>query len=648
MTEKSQNKKLNNSRQDHTGLLGGLRKNIVMRALLAIVTVVLTVIVLFSLTVAWFTNVVQTGGLHFQTEQWEFDGEITIHQQNIVMSPGDSGVIPLTIENEGKHIVAASVSVSKDSITTNVELTEMMKKRLYFYVDTTASRNGESLDRVYISDRNSYTYTILPESKLVLTEATHNGPLLKWEWVYDVLGYYVIGQSVEATGEVNISEYIRPIVYDYDETKATFNSDSSLATIDGSKTALAFLKEITATDGYAGAIDENTVPTGRGYYPISVDGNGYGVWLHLCTYTEIQQNIMDDTTIGQMQDTPACQVTIKVSGSNSREEQTYVKSEAELISALKNPTSGVVTLSDDVALTAPIALEEGTNAILDLNGKTLSTTAAQLFSLKPGANLSVSNGSLSGSIENKTAAVYAEGAYVTMKNVNISNVYQGFSIKDHLVDGSSSVRISGSVIEASYNGIHLYGNADDSGSRTEIIVENSTVKGAGYAGICCNGSYRATDIMVKNSTITGYWTAIYHPQKQSAMTIMNGTLEGYTGLVVKGGTVTVEHSTVKGNGVTHSAPAYNNSGFSDTADGIYLEGGYDEDAVIYINGSSVVTSSGAEGSLAVRHYAEDGTPVAIHITGGSYNTDIEKYCADGYRVIANENGTYTVEQEMTQ
>ena len=647
MTEKS--RKLNNSRQDRTGLLGVLRKNIVMRALLAIVTVVLTVIVLFSLTVAWFTNVVQTGGLHFQTEQWEFDGEITIHQQNIVMSPGDSGVIPLTVENEGKHIVAASVSVSKDSMTTNAELTEMMKKRLYFYVDTTATRNDESMDRVYVSDKNSYTYTILPESKLMLTEASHNAPLLKWEWVYDVLGYYVVGQSVEATGEVNISEYIRPIVYDYDETKTTFNSDSSLATIDGSKTALAFLKEITATDGYAGAIDENTVPTGRGYYPISVDANGYGVWLHLCTYTEIQQNIADDTTIGQMQNAPACQVTIKISGSNSREEQTHVKSEAELISALKNPTAGIVTLSDDVALTAPIALGAGTNAILDLNGKTLSTTASQIFSLQSGANLSVSNGNLSGSIDNKTAAVYAEGAYVTMKNVNISNVYQGFSIKDHLVDGSSSVRISGSVIEASYNGIHLYGNADASGSRTEIVVENSTVKGEGYAGICCNGSYRATDITVKNSTITGYWTAIYHPQKQSTMTITNSTLTGYTGLVVKGGTVTVENSTVTATpDAAHNAPAYNNSGFSDTADGIYLEGGYDADAVIYINGSSVVTSSGADGSLAVRHYAEDGTPVAIHITGGSYNSDVKDYCVDGYQVIANGNGTYTVAQETTQ
>ena len=58
MTEKSGSGKLNNSRQDRLGLLGALRKGVIMRALLAIVTVVLTVIVLFSLTVAWFTNVV--------------------------------------------------------------------------------------------------------------------------------------------------------------------------------------------------------------------------------------------------------------------------------------------------------------------------------------------------------------------------------------------------------------------------------------------------------------------------------------------------------------------------------------------------------------------------------------------------------------
>ena len=645
MTEKSGSGKLNNSRQDRLGLLGALRKGVIMRALLAIVTVVLTVIVLFSLTVAWFTNVVQTGGLHFQTEQWEFDGEITVHAQNIEMSPGDSGVIPLTIENEGKHIVAASVSVSKDSLTADANLTELMKKRLYFYVDTTASRNGESMDRVYISNRNSYTYTILPENNLVLTETMHNGPLIKWEWVYDVLGYYVVGQSVETTEgytEVNVSEYIRPIVYDYDETKTTFNSDSSLATIDGTKTALVFLKEITAKDGYAGTIDENTTPTTNGYYPISVDANGYGVWLHLCTYTEIQQNIADDTDIGQMQESPACQVTIKVSGSNSREDRTYVNTTAELISALTDPTAGIVTLSDSVALTAPITLPNGTNAILDLNGKTLSTTASQIFSLQTGSNLSVSNGTMTG--VSNTVAVYAEGAYVTMENVTMTSIYEGLVIRDHKVAGDSVVKLKGCTIDASEDGILFYGNSDASAGLSKLLIEDSTITGKNFSGIYCNGSYYGTDIEIKNSTVKGYYTALYHPQKDSVLTITSSTLEGSTGMTVKGGTLYITDSAFVGTG-TANEPEYTDSGWSNTGDAIYLEANYEWQTVIYISGNTTATSKNA---MAVRKYMEDAQNAAIYITGGSYSTDVEAYCAEGYIVNKNENGTFTVVQNTAQ
>ena len=660
MTEN--NEKMNNARHDDLGLLRKLRKSVIIRAALALAMIVLTLILLFSLTLAWYTNVVQTGGLVFETEQWDFDGTITLQNKSFVMSPGNSGVIPLTIENKGNHIVAASVTVSKQDLQgadvtingTPINPYELMQKRLYFYVDTMATRHQENMERVYVSDKSSYTYTVFPQSTMVLNE-NGNAALLKWEWVYDVLGYYVWGEATADANNPSIytdvtpQYYIRPIEYDFDEMTTTFDGEQ-LATIDGSKTALEFLKELTAADGYRGSIAEDTQAV-NGYYPISVDNNGRGVWLRLCTYSEIQQNMKDDALLGSL---PADQITyrikVNVTGQNSREDETYVQNVAGLIAALQDPTAGIVTLSDDIALSDPIELASGTSTILNLNGKTLSTTAANMFVLQKGANLAVSNGTLSGVVDNKTVAVYAEGAHVMMSDVTVSNVYQGFVIKDHLVEGSSVVKVSGSTIDAAYNGIHLYGNADASASRTVLIVDDSTVVGAGYAGICCNGSYRATDITVKNnSKVTGYWTAIYHPQKQSTMTITSSTLEGWTALVVKGGTVTVNDSLLNGTGETHSSPAYHNSGFSDTGDGIYLEGGYDEDAAIYINGANTKVSSTATESLAVRHYFEEnGKTPAIYITGGTYSTDVTDYCADGYECIANGDGSYTVQQVLSQ
>jgi hypothetical protein len=99
MTEK--NRKNNHSwheRLGHAGVLRVLRRNVILQAALALLTIALTIVLVFSLTAAWYTNVVRTGGLGFQAEAWEFDGEIQLLNQNtIAASPGDEGVISLRI-----------------------------------------------------------------------------------------------------------------------------------------------------------------------------------------------------------------------------------------------------------------------------------------------------------------------------------------------------------------------------------------------------------------------------------------------------------------------------------------------------------------------------------------------------------------------
>ena len=51
------------------------------------------------------------------------------------------------------------------------------------------------MERVYINNHEGYTYTVFNQSSLTLTEKVSNAPKLKWQWVYDVLGYYVLGTA---------------------------------------------------------------------------------------------------------------------------------------------------------------------------------------------------------------------------------------------------------------------------------------------------------------------------------------------------------------------------------------------------------------------------------------------------------------------
>ena len=229
------------------GLLKGLQRKVIARIVLVALTIILTVVLVFSLTVAWQTNVVQMGGLSFSAESFNFSGEVLLDDRNIVMTPGDSGTIPLKLINDSESLVAASVTVSKEQMNA-------AQNKIYFYIDTPQMRNGELLDRVYVSSKKSYTYTMFPFSELTLDEKTVNQPNLKWEWVYDTLGYYVLGRATD-NGGVVIEDYLFPIEYEYDELLTTFDENGELKTIDGIVGVEEFLTEVSSKDGYVGKID---------------------------------------------------------------------------------------------------------------------------------------------------------------------------------------------------------------------------------------------------------------------------------------------------------------------------------------------------------------------------------------------------------
>ena len=204
------------------------QKNITRQIILAGLMVVLTIVILFAMTSAWYTNIVQTSGLVFEAEAWGFDGEITAGSEDpIPASPGDSGVVNLQVQNTSQNISAISVNASKTGMN------DEMQKRLFLYVDTHMSRDEETMDRVYLNSQEGYTYTVFANGNLTLTEKVSNAPQLKWQWVYDVLGYYVLAQSTEIDGEDRtvVQEYLRPIEYDYDEATTVLKGGFEIADI---------------------------------------------------------------------------------------------------------------------------------------------------------------------------------------------------------------------------------------------------------------------------------------------------------------------------------------------------------------------------------------------------------------------------------
>ena len=192
-----------------------LKRTALHKGLLAVAALVLALVMLFTMTAAWYKNVVQTSGLVFHVEQWGLDSSVNVTDELIGAAPGDSGLIHLTVDNTSDGIIGVSLAVGKGDMYNDLA---DMRKRIYFYIDDRAYRHGEHTPRVYLNSVETYSYTVLPVRSLELGEKGNAAPL-KWEWVFDVLGYYFRGTVTTDTAAV-VSEYLRPVEYRLDD--ATF------------------------------------------------------------------------------------------------------------------------------------------------------------------------------------------------------------------------------------------------------------------------------------------------------------------------------------------------------------------------------------------------------------------------------------------
>ncbi len=626
-----------------SAVLKKAQRTVYWQAGLALVTILLTVVIIFAMTSAWYTNVARTGGMVIKAESWGFDGQIKVDDSVIVAAPGDEGIISLEVNNTNASTTAVGVGVSKARIT-DYE----MQKRLYFYVDTSLQRNEETMDRVYLNTQEGYTYTLFGGETLTLTEDMHNDVQLKWQWVYDVLGYYVLGSWNDATGMFTELEYLRPIEYDYDEATTTFGEDGDdlvmeLKTVDGEQTVEEFLVEFSQKDGYEGEINPKQ-KKGTGYYPVSVDENNYGVYAYLCSYSEIEMATQYDTKLAQEAANATAagteqkkyEIQLLVSAQKNDEDVINVNSLEALKTALELDIGNVVQLTGDIVIpdAQRLVIPKGKQIAVDMNGHTITSNGDRAIMAEQNSNLTMTNGSVVG-LGNSGCALYTTGAKVTFNQVKISEfkygVYVGDSDDENEQD--STVRLIDCEISGSTCAVFISGNGTASEQKTQLVIEHCKLYGDSFAlsgnGDAAGSGRWGTDIQIIDSELTGnpsnFSAGIYHPQMDSNLNIYNSTVSGYTGIAIKGGNVRVKASTVTGEGAAFEGTLNPiGSGFVDTGDGIYIEANYEYPITLEISSDvefgreSIIKSTN---NRSLRVYPEDASHVQVVLYGGQFDQE---------------------------
>lgn len=595
------------------------------QALFALAALATLGVLLYSLTTAWYTNVAETTELVFETESWGFEGQVKALDTGLLLAPGQSACAALSVTNDGEQINQITVTVDKSSMP------EELQKRIYFYVPAEAKESDKTADRVYLSTYGGYSYRVMPKSTLLLTADSAADAPVRCEWVYDVLGYYVYGtldekgQLITGREGVEAPVYIRPVEYDYD--KAIFQDDKLLTV--GEVKVDDFVKALLAADGYK---DAGKTKVGD-YYAVNTTGTSgdeqTGLWLYLCTQPEIEAATVLDTRIGtyryllEQKDEQGnsialiadqtekygdvatlldgAKATIQIAGQNLRTSIADVTAVENLTAALKQGKS--VRLAGDMTLEEAVTIPADKDVIIDLNGKQLTTAVVgqPVLESAPGSSITVLNGTIDGG--GRDTAVHLVGSSAAFSGVTI----QGRLLIDDKNESNengtvSVVRLSNCTLKTVGNeqvGVHVFGNGAASSSRTVLLVEDCTIEST-FAGILGNGSddCYGTDIQVLNSTVKGKYAGIYQPQRGSRLLVQNSTVEGMTGIAVKGGTVTIQNCIVNGTAEKGFLPTEDQvkasrNGWLDTGAGVYVEANYDwaDEITLTIADSTISTKT---------------------------------------------------------
>lgn len=434
--------------------ISALKRRIVRQGVLTVLALVMTLLLVFTGAVAWYTNVAQVQELTVQTDAWGFSGTVTLNGDTasragaaLAAAPGSDTPLSLAMTNTGDAPAEAFVTVDKSGL--DVEL----QKRLYFYVDAAqtvqpqavASAEGETAQipaeetvaEAWLHGGNPYAYTLLPKDS-VDTEKTEGVAQLRCRWVYDLTGYYFTGNvatvlyqntGILTAGEVTEKAYLRPVEYDYDT--AQFDESGALTEV-GKQTLADFLTGLAETDGYPLVPDAGKPIRGADgslFYLVQESSEeNANVYLRLYGRTEIEAASDLDTAMAnaaasgtENAELPKLTGTVKISvtGQQVRRADRTVSGAEELMAALAalQPAERIV-LTEDIQLTAEQTLTVADSDVtIELGGHTLTMQKPIVVT---GGTLYLSDGTVA-CPAGSTAAIQLTGGSVLLDGVTAQN-----------------------------------------------------------------------------------------------------------------------------------------------------------------------------------------------------------------------------------
>lgn len=299
---------------------------------------------------------------------------------------------------------------------------------------------------------------------------------------------------------------------------------------------------------------------------------------------------------------------------------------ATLKAAVYDATAGqtVVTLINDVDLTTDDELDVNKmqDIVLDMNGHSIK-----------GANADYKNICVSGKLtlmdskENSTGKIYAETPYQDgvydkpLVEVNNDGVFV-------MESGHINSVLAGNhqfVIGAYYN--------------STVIINGGTIESEWYAINGSNDEYHNTTITINGGTLVSKADyAISHPQ--------SGTLTINDGAVVygAGGAIDMKRGNLVVNGGIMTSKGIGDTGNWGDGTGNLGKAALNfcapyGDVTAIIKGGTITAEGDA---VLIDAKPTEGKTVALAIEGGTYSSDVSKYCSPGFTATPNADGTYGI------
>ena len=302
---------------------------------------------------------------------------------------------------------------------------------------------------------------------------------------------------------------------------------------------------------------------------------------------------------------------------------------ATLQEAANAATAGqTVKVLNDVDMTTDgnLTVNVGKDIVLDMNGHSIKGANADYKNILVWGKLTLKD-----SKENSTGKIYAETPYqygVYDKPL----VYVGSNGEFVMESGRIYSVIPEKTADNGQFGIGAYDNST-------VTINGGTVESGWYA-IAGNGSgVQTTAITINGGTLVSTSDyAIYHPQF--------GTLTINDGAVVYGaaGAIAMKRGNLVVNGGTMTSKGIGDTGNWGDGTGNLGKAALNfcapyGDVTAIIKGGTITAEGDA---VLIDAKPTEGKTVTLAIEGGTYSSDVSKYCSPGFTATPNADGTYGI------